>query len=55
MLWRSFSLGVLLALPGCVSEGKIADSATDLATLAGEAITAVDLDRFERLTDAELS
>ena len=52
MLWRSFSLGVLLALPGCGSEGKTADSATDLATdlatVAGEAITAVDLDRFER-------
>jgi len=52
MSWRSFSLGVLLAFAGCGSEGKPADSATelatDLATVAGEAITAVDLDRFER-------
>ena len=48
MSWRSFSLGVLLAFAGGGSEGKPADSATDLATVAGEAITAVALDRFER-------
>ncbi len=41
-------MGVLLALAGCGSGGKTADSATDLATVAGEAITALDLDRYER-------
>ena len=48
MTWRSFSVGALLTLAGCGPEGKIADSTADLATVAGEVITALDLDRYER-------
>jgi len=48
MSWRSYSVGVLVALAGCGPEGKPADSARDLATVAGVVITQVDLDRYER-------
>ncbi len=48
MSWRFFLLGVLLAFAGCSPEGETVASAADLATVAGVAITALDLDRYER-------
>ncbi len=47
MSWRHF-LVALLVLAGCGPESKTADLAAVLATVAGEAITALDLDRYER-------
>jgi len=39
---------VLLALAGCGTQDTTPDSADDLATVAGQAITAEDLDRYEQ-------
>ena len=57
MWWRSFPVGVLLVLAACGPEdktaesadpeGKSADAATELATVAGVTITAQDLERYE--------
>lgn len=48
MLQGFFVCGLLLAVAGCERESGPATSDTVLATVAGEAITALDLDRFER-------
>lgn len=48
MFQRFFVCGLLLAVAGCEPERGPAPSETVLATVAGEAITALALDRFER-------
>lgn len=48
MFQRFFVCGLLLAVAGCESERGPAPSETVLATVAGEAITALALGRFER-------
>lgn len=48
MFQRFFVCGLLLAVAGCEPERGPASPETALATVAGEAITALDLDRFER-------
>ena len=47
MLWKYF-LVALLVLAGCGPESKTADSAAVLATVAGKAITTLDLERYEQ-------
>ena len=47
MSWKYF-LVALLVLAGCGPESKTADSAAVLATVAGKAITALDLDHYEQ-------
>ena len=47
MSWRYF-LVALLMLAGCGPESKTADSASVLATVAGKAITVLDLKRYEQ-------
>ena len=47
MSWRYF-LFALLVLTGCGPESKTADSATVLATVAGKALTVLELDRYEQ-------
>ena len=48
MFQRFFVCGLFLAVAGCEPERGPAPPETALATVAGEAITALDLDRFER-------
>lgn len=48
MFQRFFVCGLFLAVAGCEPERGPAPPKTALATVAGEAITALDLDRFER-------
>lgn len=48
MFQRFFVCGLLLAVAGCEPERGPAPSETVLATVAGEAITALALDHFER-------
>ena len=47
MSWRYF-LVALLVLTGCGPESETADSALVLATVAGKAITGLDLERYEQ-------
>ena len=48
-MWRRFVAGcVLLGLAGCGAPETTPDSADALATVAGQAITADDLDRYEQ-------
>lgn len=48
-MWRKLVAGcVLLALAGCGAPDTTPDSADALATVAGQAITAEDLDRYEQ-------
>ena len=47
MSWRYF-LVAFLVLAGCGPEDKAVDSATVLATVAGKAITTLDLERYEQ-------
>ncbi|MFP6780274.1 MAG: hypothetical protein VCB59_01135, partial [Gammaproteobacteria bacterium] len=56
MLWRSCSLGAFLLLAGCSPEAKTADMVESktvdadarLATIAGKAITVLQLDSYEQ-------
>ena len=48
MLQGFFVCGLLLAVAGCERERESGPATPVLATVAGEAITALDLDRFER-------
>lgn len=49
MSWRFFVCGISLALANCASENEPATPETVLATVGGEAITALDLHRYEQL------
>ena len=48
MYWRFFVCSIFLAVTGCTSENEPATAETVLATVGGEAITALDLHRYEQ-------
>ena len=48
MYWRFFVCNIFLAVTGCTSENEPATAETVLATVGGEAITALDLHRYEQ-------
>ncbi len=48
MLWRSIAVGLCAVLPACAPQAGPGDPAAVLATVDGRAITALDLDEYER-------
>ena len=55
MYWRFFVCSIFLAITGCTSENEPATAETVLATVGGEAITALDLYRYEQALPDYLS